>query len=121
MYDGERWTDVDEIPTPREHLGAASDGRYLYAVGGRELSSDKNVPALERRRIGNRRWRNAHRLTPLVYVLGVIHTVGSGSDAGTAWMTAILIATGTPILYLGILRALPAQPVSARAARAESG
>ena len=48
MYDGERWTDVDEIPTPREHLGAASDGRYLYAVGGRKLSSDKNVAALER-------------------------------------------------------------------------
>ena len=34
-------------------------------------------------------------------------------------MTALLIATGTPILYLGILRALPAaQP---RAARAGSG
>ncbi len=52
--------------------------------------------------------------------MAVIHTVGSGSDAGTAWMTAILIATGTPILYLGILRALPA-PVSPRAARAGSG
>ena len=46
-------------------------------------------------------------LTPLVYVLGVIHTVGSGSDAGTAWLTAVLVGTGTPILYLGILRALP--------------
>jgi sulfoxide reductase heme-binding subunit YedZ len=68
-----------------------------------------------RRRIGNRRWRNAHRLTPLVYVLGVIHTVGSGSDAGTPWMTIVLIATGTPILYLGILRALPAAAVGAPA------
>ena len=49
----------------------------------------------------------------------MIHTLGSGSDAGTAWMTAILIATGTPILYLGILRALP--PVKPAAARAGSG
>ena len=57
-----------------------------------------------------------------MYVLGVIHTVGSGSDSGTAWMTAILIATGTPILYLGILRALPASPpVSPSGARAGSG
>ena len=56
-----------------------------------------------------------------VYALGVIHTIGSGSDAGTAWMTALLIATGTPILYFGIMRALPAAPVSAPAARAESG
>ena len=65
------------------------------------------------RRIGTRLWRNLHRLTPVVYVLGVVHTLGSGSDAGTAWMTALLLATGTPILYLGILRALPAAPVAA--------
>lgn len=75
-----------------------------------------------RRRIGTRRWRNLHRLTPLVYVLGVIHTIGSGSDAGTVWLTAVLLATGTPILYLGVLRALPATPAAARAAaRAGSG
>ncbi len=48
VFDGERWTDVAEMPTPREHLGAASDGRYLYAVGGRELSADKNSTAIER-------------------------------------------------------------------------
>jgi len=91
----------------------SSYGGYLAAILG--------LTFYIRRRVGTRRWRNLHRLTPLVYVLGVIHTVGSGSDAGTAWLTAILIATGTPILYLGILRALPAQPVSARAARAGSG
>jgi Galactose oxidase, central domain/Kelch motif len=34
VFDGERWTDVADIPTPREHLGAVSDGRYLYASGG---------------------------------------------------------------------------------------
>ena len=48
VFDGERWTDVAEIPTPREHLAAASDGRYLYAVGGRDLSADKNSTAIER-------------------------------------------------------------------------
>ena len=57
-----------------------------------------------RRRIGGRRWRNAHRLTPLVYVLGVTHTLGAGTDAGEWWLIALLLATGTPILYLGILR-----------------
>jgi serine/threonine protein kinase/N-acetylneuraminic acid mutarotase len=48
VFDGERWTDVAEIPTPREHLGAASDGRYVYAVGGRALSADENSRAVER-------------------------------------------------------------------------
>ena len=53
-------------------------------------------------------------------MLGVVHALGSGTDAGTPWMAAILIATGTPILYLGILRALPPAP-SPRAARGGSG
>ena len=48
VFDGERWTDGAELPTPREHLGAASDGRYLYAVGGRALSADQNTGTLER-------------------------------------------------------------------------
>jgi sulfoxide reductase heme-binding subunit YedZ len=70
-----------------------------------------------RRRIGTRRWRNLHRLTPVVYVLGVVHTLGSGSDAGEPWLLALLLATGTPVLYLGILRALPVSASAARGAR----
>jgi sulfoxide reductase heme-binding subunit YedZ len=86
-------------------------GGYLAAILG--------LTFYIRRRVGTRRWRNLHRLTPLVYVLGVTHALGSGSDAGTAWMTVLLIVTGAPILYLGVMRALP--PVSPRAARAGSG
>jgi methionine sulfoxide reductase heme-binding subunit len=83
-----------------------------------------------RRRIGTKRWRNLHRLTPVVYVLGVVHAVGSGTDAGQTWMVALLVATGAPILYLGIMRALPperpaaaapARSVSASAARGAQG
>ena len=103
------------VPFVMDHepvfTGLGIIGGYLAAVLG--------LTFYVRRRIGTRRWRNLHRLTPLVYVLGVIHTVGSGSDAGTPWMTIVLIATGTPILYLGILRALP--PVKPAAARAGSG
>jgi non-specific serine/threonine protein kinase len=48
VYDGRRWRSGAALPTPREHLAGASDGRYLYAVGGRRLSPDKNLAALER-------------------------------------------------------------------------
>jgi non-specific serine/threonine protein kinase len=48
VFDGTRWVDAAPIPTPREHLAAATDGRFVYAVGGREMSSDRNVAALER-------------------------------------------------------------------------
>lgn len=99
------------VPFVMDHepvfTGLGIIGGYLAAILG--------LTFYIRRRVGARRWRNLHRLTPLVYVLGVIHTLGSGSDAGTLWLTILLIATGTPILYLGILRALGATPATARA------
>jgi non-specific serine/threonine protein kinase len=50
VFDGSSWKDAADIPAPREHLAAASDGGsgYVYAVGGRELSADQNTGALER-------------------------------------------------------------------------
>jgi non-specific serine/threonine protein kinase len=48
VFDGHRWKTGAPMPTLREHMAAASDGRYVYAVGGRVLSSSRNVAALER-------------------------------------------------------------------------
>jgi N-acetylneuraminic acid mutarotase len=48
VFDGSSWHDAANMPTPREHLAAVSDGTYVYAVGGRFLSSDKNSAAFER-------------------------------------------------------------------------
>jgi sulfoxide reductase heme-binding subunit YedZ len=62
-----------------------------------------------RRRIHPRRWRRLHRFTILVYVLGVMHVVGAGSDAEAVWMRVVLFATGAPILFLFLLRTLPEQ------------
>ena len=107
------------VPFVMDHeplfTGLGIIGGYLAAILG--------LTFYVRRRVGTRRWRNLHRLTPLVYILGVTHTLGAGTDAGEPWLIAILLATGTPILYLGILRALPAdaKPASAPAARAGSG
>jgi non-specific serine/threonine protein kinase len=47
-FDGSSWRTGADLPTPREHLAAASDGRFLYVVGGRDLSSDKNSRVVER-------------------------------------------------------------------------
>jgi sulfoxide reductase heme-binding subunit YedZ len=104
---GDSWLDPGiagiTVPFVIDHepafTGLGIIGGYIAAILG--------LTFYLRRRIGTRRWRNAHRATPVVYVLGVIHTLGSGTDASEPWLLAILIATGTPILYLGILRALP--------------
>jgi len=48
VFDGQAWTQAADLPTPREHLAAVSDGVYVYTVGGRNLSSDENSAAVER-------------------------------------------------------------------------
>ena len=68
-----------------------------------------------RRRIGARRWRLIHRATVLVYALAVLHSLGSGTDGGTPWFTAVVIATAIPITALLALRL---RPKSARRAKA---
>lgn len=60
-----------------------------------------------RRRIGARLWRKAHRWTLAVYLLGVVHTLGAGTDASTPWLRTILLVTGAPILFLTLVRFLP--------------
>jgi non-specific serine/threonine protein kinase len=48
VFDGKTWSAGPALLTARDHLGGASDGKYIYALGGRELSPDKNVDAVER-------------------------------------------------------------------------
>jgi N-acetylneuraminic acid mutarotase len=57
VFDGKRWTKGEDIPTPREHMAAASDGQFVYALGGRALSPDKNSRALERFDPAKNRWQ----------------------------------------------------------------
>ncbi len=65
-----------------------------------------------RRYIGAARWRALHRWTALAWVLGLVHSLGEGSDAGQAWflvMTAIVVVPALLLLALRWLTA-PAQP-----------
>ena len=83
----------------------------LGIIGG-YLAAALGLSFYARRRIGAKRWRSLHKATILVYVLGVAHTLGSGSDAGTPWLRAQLVLTGAPILFLFVMRVLPAAKVS---------
>jgi sulfoxide reductase heme-binding subunit YedZ len=60
-----------------------------------------------RRRVGAKRWRKLHRATPAVYVLALLHALGAGSDAGTPWLRATLLATALPALGLLLARLIP--------------
>ena len=56
--------------------------------------------------IGVAAWRWLHRWTLAVYVLGLAHTLGSGTDAGSGWLLAMLGLTATPVVFAGVHRAL---------------
>ena len=70
-----------------------------------------------RKRIGARRWRLLHRTTVLVYVLAVLHSLGSGTDGASPWFTAVVIATAVPIIVLLALRLRPKRARRAAAGR----
>jgi methionine sulfoxide reductase heme-binding subunit len=65
-----------------------------------------------RARIGVARWRVLHRFTALAWLLGVLHGVFEGTDAGTAWFLITAAAAALPAG--GLLAARwsgpPAQP-----------
>ena len=79
-----------------------------------------------RKRIGARRWRKAHRATVVVYLLGLVHALGAGSDATAPWFRWWVLVT-TPIVgslfayrvVAGRLRR-PAQPTAPAIAPAPS-
>jgi N-acetylneuraminic acid mutarotase len=48
VFNGTSWHDSTAIPVPADHLAAASDGTYLYAVGGDKLSPSNDVAAVQR-------------------------------------------------------------------------
>lgn len=69
-----------------------------------------------RRWIGQRRWRSMHRFTVLAWWLGVIHSLGEGTDAGQTWFLAMtgIVVVPAIILFVARMSGLkPAKPAKA--------
>jgi sulfoxide reductase heme-binding subunit YedZ len=84
-----------------------------------------------RKRIGAARWRKLHRFTALLWLFGLVHTLGEGTDAGQIWFLAMIGIVVVPALallagrWLGTEEPLrdtkgtpPATPGDARSVRA---
>ena len=76
--------------------GLGITGGYIAAVLG--------LGYYARRRLGARRWRQLHRFEAAVYVLAVVHALGSGTDGASVWFTVLVTATAVPIVMLAALR-----------------
>ncbi len=71
-------------------------GGYLAAILGLSFYA--------RRRIGARLWRRMHRFTVVVYALGLVHALGSGTDASIPVVRYAMLASVLPVLFLFALR-----------------
>jgi sulfoxide reductase heme-binding subunit YedZ len=65
-----------------------------------------------RERIGVARWKVIHRFTALAWILGVVHTLGEGTDAGETWFLAVTAIAVVPVVVLALVRMLTS-PASA--------
>ncbi len=68
----------------------------LGIVGG-YLAALLGLSFYFRKRIGAKLWRKAHRATVLVYLLGLVHAFGAGTDASTPWFRWWVVMT-TPLV-----------------------
>jgi non-specific serine/threonine protein kinase len=88
VYDGKEWKVVEDIPTEREHLAAVADGRYLYAIGGRQIELTTNLPTLERYDPAENAWESLKPMPEPLSGLGAAIVeatiVTAGGETGTS-------------------------------------
>jgi sulfoxide reductase heme-binding subunit YedZ len=77
----------------------------LGIVGG-YLAALLGLSFYFRRRIGAKLWRKAHRATVVVYLLGLIHAFGAGTDASTVWFRWWVLMTAPFIGGLFVYRVI---------------
>jgi sulfoxide reductase heme-binding subunit YedZ len=70
----------------------------------------------QRKRIGPARWKTMHRFTAAFWLLGLIHSLGMGTDRGAPWFLLMAGVTAAPALLLLLWRLLEpsAQPAASR-------
>jgi sulfoxide reductase heme-binding subunit YedZ len=71
----------------------------LGIVGGYGLAA-LALSYYARARIGIARWRMLHRFIALFWLLGVVHMLGAGTDAGQAWFLLLAAVVVVPPLAL---------------------
>lgn len=101
-------------------LGFKTAFTGLGVIGG-YLAALLGLSYYVRRRIGAKLWRKAHRATIVVWLLGLVHALGAGSDASAVWFRWWAMLTTPVIGGLFVYRVVSARAKrQARAARQRS-
>ncbi len=81
----------------------AIDYRPAYVaagIGGGYLAAALGLSYYARRKIGTKRWRNAHRWIVVAWALSIVHTLGAGTDAAIPVVRWIVLAPVVPAVVL---------------------
>jgi DMSO/TMAO reductase YedYZ heme-binding membrane subunit len=57
-----------------------------------------------RKSLGNRGWRILHSLAVVVFLLGLIHGIASGTDTTSVWVRLLYAVTGGVTVFAGLLQ-----------------
>ena len=79
-------------------LGAVSFDLLLAVV----------ITSLLRRRVGYRTWRLVHWTAYASWPIALIHSIGTGTDAGSGWMTVLIVAL-VSVMIAAVLARLSAR------------
>ena len=93
IFDGKGWHDATKIPVPGDHVAAVSDGKYLYAIGGRTLDASASHKAVQRFDPATGKWTQLPPLPAAVSDLGAAYVGGQlitfgGENAFSVFRTA---------------------------------
>jgi methionine sulfoxide reductase heme-binding subunit len=67
------------------------------------------ITSMLRQRIGYGLWRGVHWLAYACWPIALMHTLGTGSDAGRTWLLALSIGCIAAVLVAALARVLPAR------------
>jgi Kelch motif protein len=74
IFDGTSWRDGAPMPSPLDHVGAATDGRYVYVAGGRRNGS--HFGTFQRYDPGSNTWQRMRSMPTARSGLGVAFAYG---------------------------------------------
>ena len=100
----------DGLPPALRPASASSAATWRRCSGSASTPAGGSAPRL---------WRKAHRATIVVYLLGLVHAFGAGTDASTVWFRWWVLMTAPVIGGLFVYRVFAGGAKRARSRRRE--
>jgi sulfoxide reductase heme-binding subunit YedZ len=105
------------IPLPAIVVPGVSDYRAFWMASGAvafDLIVALVITSLLRVVFGRRAWRAVHWLAYVAWPAALAHSIGTGTDTGRTWTTAIYVIAASAVLAAAAIRARdPHRPVGA--------